>query len=127
MPRRINRLSGGEKQRLAIGRALLTSPRLLLMDEPLANLDGAHRRQIMPYLAELRRALDIPVLYVTHQVDEIIQLAEQIVVMEAGRVMADGPVEEVLSRLDLRPLTGRFDAGAAIACNASPGMTGKTI
>ncbi len=114
--RRTRNLSGGESQRVAIGRALLTSPRLLLLDEPLASLDGAHRREIMPYLENVRQQLNIPIIYVTHQIDEIIRLADQVVVIDDGRVMATGAVEEVLSRLDLRPLTGRFDAGAALTC-----------
>jgi molybdate transport system ATP-binding protein len=107
LSRKPNSLSGGERQRVAIGRALLASPRILLMDEPLASLDGARRAEILPYLADLRRSLDIPVIYVSHQMDEIIQLAD---------TMVSGPVETLTSRLDLAPLTGGRDAGAVLAC-----------
>ena len=99
LDRRPHHLSGGERQRVAIGRALLANPRILLMDEPLASLDGARRSQILPYLARLRDALDIPVLYVSHQMDEILRLADTLVLLEAGRVLANGP----LARLEADP------------------------
>ncbi len=114
LERRPHNLSGGEKQRVAIGRALLASPRLVLMDEPLANLDAARRAEILPFIESLRDELDIPVVYVSHSMDEIVRLADTVVLMTKGRVAASGPVEEVLSRLDLRPLTGRYDAGAVL-------------
>jgi molybdate transport system ATP-binding protein len=116
LSRKPNSLSGGERQRVAIGRALLASPRILLMDEPLASLDGARRAEILPYLADLRRSLDIPIIYVSHQMDEIIQLADTMVLVDAGKVVASGPVETLTSRLDLAPLTGGRDAGAVLAC-----------
>ena len=119
LDRRPHHLSGGERQRVAIGRALLANPRILLMDEPLASLDGARRSQILPYLARLRDALDIPVLYVSHQMDEILRLADTLVLVSDGRVAAVGPVEELTGRLDLRPLTGRYEAGAVIACRVA--------
>ncbi len=118
LPRRIAGLSGGEKQRLAIGRALLANPRILLMDEPLASLDAAHRDEILPFLETLHQSFAIPIVYVTHQIDEIIRLADTMVVLEDGRVMAEGGVEEILARIDLKPLTGRFKAGAAVMCQA---------
>ncbi|HKK04425.1 MAG TPA: molybdenum ABC transporter ATP-binding protein [Gammaproteobacteria bacterium] len=93
-------LSGGEQQRAAIGRALLTQPRLLLMDEPLAALDAARKRDILPYLDELRRALDIPVVYVTHAIDEVSRLADHLVLIESGRVQASGDLMPLLSRLE---------------------------
>jgi molybdate transport system ATP-binding protein len=95
------RLSGGERQRVAIARALLTSPRLLLMDEPLAALDLARKNEILPYLEKLHDELEIPVLYVSHAPDEVARLADHIVVMEAGRAVAQGPLSETLARLDL--------------------------
>ena len=117
--RRPGSLSGGERQRVAIGRALLANPRILLMDEPLASLDGARRAEILPYLAKLRGALDIPIVYVTHQMDEIIQLADTMVLIDDGMVTASGSVESLTSRLDLAPLTGRQDAGAVLACKVT--------
>jgi molybdate transport system ATP-binding protein len=95
------RLSGGEQQRVAIARALLTAPRVLLMDEPLASLDLARKREILPYLERLHDELEIPVLYVSHAADEVTRLADHIVVLDSGRVVAQGPLAETLARLDL--------------------------
>lgn len=106
-------LSGGERQRVAIARALATSPRLLLLDEPLAALDLARKQEILPWLERLRDELDIPMLYVSHAADEVARLADALVVLAAGRVLAAGPVAEVLSRLDL-PLTVGEDAGVLL-------------
>ncbi|ABM37350.1 molybdenum ABC transporter ATP-binding protein [Polaromonas naphthalenivorans] len=106
-------LSGGERQRVAIARALLTSPRLLLMDEPLAALDLARKNEFMPYLERLHGELDIPVIYVTHAPDEVARLADHIVVMEAGRAIASGPLTETLARLDL-PIRLGEDAGVVL-------------
>ena len=100
--RRIGTLSGGERQRVAIGRALLASPRLLLMDEPLSALDRQAKRDILPYLERLHRELDIPVLYVSHALDEVARLADHLVLLEAGQVIAVGPFAELSTRLDLR-------------------------
>ena len=115
LDRRPHNLSGGEKQRVAIGRALLASPRLLLMDEPLASLDAVHKAEILPFIERLRDALSLPVVYVSHTIDEIIRLADSVVLISEGRVAAQGPVEEVMNRFDLRPLTGRYEAGAVLA------------
>ena len=106
-------LSGGERQRVAIARALLTSPRLLLMDEPLAALDLARKNEFMPYLERLHGELDIPVIYVTHAPDEVARLADHIVVMDAGRAIATGPLTETLARLDL-PIRLGEDAGVVL-------------
>lgn len=95
------RLSGGERQRVAIARALAVGPRLLLMDEPLAALDAARKREILPYLERLHDALDIPLLYVSHAADEVARLADHLVLLEAGRVRAQGPLAATLARLDL--------------------------
>jgi molybdate transport system ATP-binding protein len=107
------KLSGGERQRVAIGRALLTSPRLLLMDEPLSALDTSSKQEILPYLQRLHRELDIPVLYVSHALDEVARLADHLVLLEQGRVIASGALVETLSRLDL-PTAHFDDAGAVI-------------
>lgn len=96
-----NELSGGERQRVAIARALLVNPRLLLMDEPLAALDNARKEEILPYLERLHEQFDIPVLYVSHSVDEVARLADHLVILDAGKVAAQGSLIEVLSRIDL--------------------------
>ncbi|MDE0945035.1 MAG: molybdenum ABC transporter ATP-binding protein [Alphaproteobacteria bacterium] len=115
LQRRPKTLSGGERQRVAIGRALLAAPRLLLMDEPLANLDAPRRAEILPFIEKLRRRFDLSIVYVSHNMDEIVRLADQLVVMADGAVVAQGPVDEITARLDLRPLTGRWDAGAVLS------------
>ncbi len=114
MGRRPATLSGGERQRVAIARALLTSPRLLLMDEPLAALDATRKAEILPYLERLHAELAMPVIYVTHAMDEVARLADHLVLMEAGRVQASGPLAELLARTDL-PLAGADDAGVVLA------------
>ena len=114
LDRRPGDLSGGEKQRVAIGRALLSGPRILLMDEPLASLDEARKAEIMPFIEKLHDELNIPIVYVSHDMEENIRLADTLVLLEAGRVVAAGPIEDLTSRLDLRALTGRYDAGAVI-------------
>ncbi|BEU96006.1 molybdenum ABC transporter ATP-binding protein [Acidovorax sp. DW039] len=105
-------LSGGERQRVAIARALATSPRLLLMDEPLAALDAQRKAEVLPYLEKLHRALDIAVLYVSHAADEVARLAEHIVLLQAGKVVASGPTEALMTRLDLPLAQG--DAAASV-------------
>jgi molybdate transport system ATP-binding protein len=105
-------LSGGERQRVALGRALLARPRLLLLDEPLAALDQPRKAEIMPYFEQLRGTL--PIVYVSHSVEEVTRLADEIVVLNHGRVAAQGSVFDITARLDLFPLTGRFEAGAVV-------------
>lgn len=107
-------LSGGERQRVAIARAILIRPELLLMDEPLAALDDARKREILPYLERLRQDLDIPVLYVSHSADEVARLADHLVVMDDGNAVAQGPLMDVLSRLDL-PVRLGDEAGTVTA------------
>lgn len=107
-------LSGGERQRVAIARALLIQPQLLLMDEPLAALDAPRKREILPYLEALHRELDIPVLYVTHSLEELARLADHVLVLEQGRVVEQGPLTEVLSHLDSRLQSGD-DSGAVLS------------
>jgi molybdate transport system ATP-binding protein len=94
-------LSGGERQRVAIARALLSGPRLLLMDEPLAALDAARKNEFLPYLERLHDELEIPVIYVSHAADEVARLADHIVVLDAGKVIASGGLTDTLARLDL--------------------------
>jgi molybdate transport system ATP-binding protein len=101
LARRPATLSGGERQRVAIARALATSPRLLLMDEPLAALDTRRKAEVLPYLDRLHEELAIPIVYVSHSIDEVARLADHVVLMEAGRVAAEGPVADMLARLDL--------------------------
>ncbi|AOG23915.1 molybdenum ABC transporter ATP-binding protein [Acidovorax sp. RAC01] len=112
MDRRPEALSGGERQRVAIARALATSPRLLLMDEPLSALDPGRKTEVLPYLDNLHRSLDIPVLYVSHAIDEVARLAHHMVLIDAGRVRADGRTEDLITRLDL-PLA-RGDTAATV-------------
>jgi molybdate transport system ATP-binding protein len=113
LDRKPDRLSGGERQRVGIARALAVSPGLLLMDEPLAALDLKRKQEILPYLERLHDELDIPVLYVSHSPDEVARLADYLVAMEAGRVLADGPLTNTLARLDL-PFRLGEDAGAVL-------------
>jgi molybdate transport system ATP-binding protein len=114
--RRPHTLSGGERQRVAIGRALLAQPHLLLMDEPLASLDSARKAEIMPYLARLKTGLRLPILYVTHSLDEVAQLADSIVLIEAGRAVGCGLLSDIVARADL-PLAQSDDAGAVLVCH----------
>jgi molybdate transport system ATP-binding protein len=111
--RRPDRLSGGERQRVAIARALATGPRLLLMDEPLASLDLERKREVLPYLERLHDELEIPVLYVSHSPDEVARLADHLVALESGRVLASGALGDLLARLDL-PLRLGEDAGTIL-------------
>ena len=115
LARRPHTLSGGERQRVAIGRALLAQPRLLLMDEPLASLDSARKSEIMPYLTRLKTALRLPIIYVSHAFDEVAQLADSIVLLDSGRLVASGSITEITARGDL-PLAQRDDAGALLPC-----------
>jgi molybdate transport system ATP-binding protein len=113
LARQPGKLSGGERQRVAIGRALLVRPSLLLMDEPLASLDQGRKTEILPYLERLRDDIRVPILYVTHSLDEVIRIADHLVLMNAGRVLASGPVGPTLTRLDL-PTADADDASAVL-------------
>ena len=112
-------LPGGERQRVALGRTLLPRPRLVLMDEPLASIDGRRKRDILPYIERLPQSFAIPVVYVTHSVDEVAALADRILLISEGRRISSGPIAEMMSRLDLFPLTGRFEAGAVVDCRVA--------
>ncbi len=113
MGRRPDSLSGGERQRVSIARALAASPRILLMDEPLASLDLDRKREILPYLESLHRSLEIPVIYVSHDPGEVARLADHMVLMQDGGVTADGGVQDMFARLDL-PLAHGLDAAAVL-------------
>ncbi len=128
LDRRPALLSGGEKQRVAIGRALLASPKVLLMDEPLASLDSARKAEIMPFLERLRDETKIPIVYVSHSVAEVARLATDIVVLDGGKIAASGPTSEILQRPDLLPEEERGEGGAMLemevaAHEAEFGMT----
>lgn len=114
LERRPQKLSGGEQQRVAIGRALLTSPRLLLMDEPLAGLDAARKQDILPFLVRLRNELRLPIVYVTHSLTEVLQLVDTLVLIQEGQAVACGPANEVMSRLDLAGKAGPATVGSVL-------------
>jgi molybdate transport system ATP-binding protein len=111
-------LSGGERQRVAIARALAVSPRLLLMDEPLAAVDFERRQEILPWIESLHRELDIPIIYVSHSPEEVARLADHLVLLRAGRVLAAGDVHELFTRLDL-PLALDNDATSVLEATVS--------
>ena len=112
--RRPAQLSGGEKQRVALGRALLSQPRLLLMDEPLASLDQARREEVLPYLERVRDELHTPIVYVSHQFEEVLQLANHVVLLERGQVIAQGDLPSLSMRPELRRIIGAEAIGAVI-------------
>ncbi|WP_204355693.1 molybdenum ABC transporter ATP-binding protein [Marinobacter bohaiensis] len=107
-------LSGGEARRVAIGRALLSNPRLLLMDEPLTGLDGARKQELLHFILRLARDIDIPIVYVSHDPEELTAIADHLVLMDAGRVVADGPLDDLLMRFELTRYLGGFDAASVL-------------
>ena len=114
LARRPATLSGGEKQRVAIGRALMSEPRLLLMDEPLAALDAARKSEIMGHIERLRDVLGVPIVYVSHALEEVTRLADHMVLLADGGVVATGSAVDIMSQPALSPHTGRHEAGALI-------------
>jgi len=114
LERRPRMLSGGEKGRVALGRALLSSPQILLLDEPLAALDSQRRAEILPYLERLRDEAKLPMLYVSHSLDEVARLADDIVVVKDGRGVLQGPAFDILTGLELPALAGSPPVGAVI-------------
>ena len=114
LDRRPRALSGGERQRVGLGRALLSQPSLLLMDEPLASLDAARRAEILPFFERIRSSFGVPILYVTHSLAEAVRLGDRMAVMSEGRVAAEGPLAEIVSRPDLRLGGSRATDGAAL-------------
>lgn len=114
LTRRSHQLSGGERQRVALGRALLSQPRLLLLDEPLASLDAARREDVLPYLEKLRDELAIPMIYVSHQFEEVLRLASHVVLLDRGTVAADGAIDAVSLHPELRAIVGPDSVGAVL-------------
>ena len=114
LERRPATLSGGERQRVAIGRALIASPKILLMDEPLASLDTPRKAEILQYVELLRDELRLPIVYVSHAIEEVTRLADRLVLVSDGRTLAAGSVAELMARDDLKPHMGRFEAGGVI-------------
>jgi molybdate transport system ATP-binding protein len=114
LERRIQKLSGGEQQRVAIGRALLTSPKLLLLDEPLASLDIQRKQELLPFIRRLHEELAIPVIYVSHAISEILQLADRVVLLKEGKLIGTGALNEVLTSLDFRGSFGAHRVGAVL-------------
>jgi molybdate transport system ATP-binding protein len=128
MGRRTHELSGGERQRVAIGRALLSQPSLLLLDEPLASLDASRREEVLPYLESLRDQLAIPMVYVSHNFDEVLRLATHLVLMEAGKTVAQGNLSEMSLHPRLRAIIGTDAVGAIVdgtvlGTDSSSGLT----
>lgn len=113
LERKPDGLSGGERQRVAIARALAVSPRLLLMDEPLAALDQNLKQEVLPYIESLHKELKIPVIYVSHSAEEVAHLADHLILMDSGRVVDNGDIHDMFTRLDL-PLAHELDAAAVI-------------
>lgn len=116
LARRPTALSGGERQRVAIGRALMADPRILLMDEPLASLDRARKEEVLPFIERLRDELRMPIVYVSHSVEEVARIAAEIVFMADGRVAAFGPASRLLGRRDLFPDYRGLESESAFAC-----------
>ncbi len=124
--RRPRDLSGGERQRVGLGRALLSQPDLLLMDEPLAALDAPRKAEILPFLDALKGAFGLPILYVTHSLAEAVRLGDRMVVIEAGRVLAQGPLAEVVGRADLPLVANRSEVGAVLEATVTGQDGGMT-
>ncbi|MDE0002944.1 MAG: TOBE domain-containing protein, partial [Rhodospirillaceae bacterium] len=124
--RKPDTLSGGEIQRVAMGRALLTAPSVMLLDEPLSALDVRRKAEIIPYVERLAGDFGVPVLYVTHNVDEVARLASSMVLLADGRMAAMGGVAEILERVELWPITGRLEAGSVLEAIAGETRDGIT-
>lgn len=120
-------LSGGEKQRVAIGRALLSDPALLLMDEPLASLDNARKREILPYLEEIRDVTGLPIVYVSHEMDEVARLADTLVVLSEGTVLGSGDAVDMFCRLDFGPALGRHEASSLLVGTVADGTSDQGL
>jgi molybdate transport system ATP-binding protein len=124
LARRPGRLSGGERQRVAIGRALLSSPRLLLMDEPLAALDDERKLEVLSLIERLRDEFKVPIVYVSHAIDEVARLASRVVVLDGGRVVAAGPVDEVFGPSEVHAGESRFGRSSVLTGRIAGMLTG---
>lgn len=114
LARSVDALSGGERKRVALARTLLSNPALLLLDEPLSGLDRGRKAEILPYLEDVTRRFGLPTLFVSHDIDEVARLADRVWVLDGGRLQTTGPTAEIVERLDLEPLTGRFEGGVLV-------------
>jgi molybdate transport system ATP-binding protein len=119
LDRRPNTLSGGEQQRVSLGRALLSNPRILIMDEPLSSLDLQRKQEILELLERLKRELNPTILYISHSISEITRFADNLVLMDQGKIMGFGSLEETLNRLDLLPYAGGYDAGSLVTATVT--------
>lgn len=119
LDRRPNTLSGGEQQRVSLGRALLSNPRILIMDEPLSSLDSQRKQEILELLEKLKRELNPTILYISHSISEITQFADNLVLMDQGQIKGFGPLGETLNRLDLLPYAGGYDAGSVVTATVA--------
>lgn len=127
LDRRPHRLSGGERQRVAIGRAILSQPSVLLMDEPLSSLDPPRKAELLPYIERLRDDLRIPIIYISHDFNEVMRLADYLVVVDRGRIARHGPLLDLASDPELSPLIGRYEAGSVIACTITGHDAGNDL
>jgi len=127
LDRKPTTLSGGEQQRVAIARALLTDPALMLMDEPLSALDVRRKSSIIPYIERVAHEFDVPILYVTHSIEEVSRLATQMLVLAGGRLVADGDVTSLLERIELWPAGGPVRAGAILEAEVLESRDGMTV
>jgi len=127
LKRKPRSLSGGEQSRVALGRALLTSPSILLMDEPLAAIDAERRGEILPYLERLRDHAAVPIVYVSHSLDEIARLADHLVVVKGGEVAASGPLFELITEMRMPEATGEPPYGAVLATTVVRDLTDESL
>lgn len=127
LSRRPAGLSGGEKQRVALGRALLSKPQVLLLDEPLAALDGPRKAEVLPYLRDTARSAGVPIVYVTHAMAEVVELADQIVIIEAGKVVRKGALEDVMADPASARHFAKRDGGAVLSCRVARHEGGLTV
>ena len=127
LERRPMTLSGGEQQRVAIGRALLTAPEVLLLDEPLAGLDGERREEVLGFLERLKQGRDLTIVYVTHRMEEVARLADRLALIDRGTIQAEGEPRDLLGRPELQALTGRRTAGALLSCRVEQADDGDGL